>query len=239
MMYILLRKDLFFIHTCEIKKNFIFLNHLKKKKKNSCVEVETMSSYYLLPANLHFKKVQTIPVDIQNKLFQNSNGVDAAEKDQNLNIFFYEDTTEIPSTITATVAQVLAADPSDPTVSIPAYRVHVHGWTNTSVSPTGVLTIVGGFPRSFTSNQMVNNGKTSTVLPQGTLTAYLEGLPGDVISPEVVFISNTTVTITDIPTETHPTWAIELDTPYPLAGPSFMEFDFAFYLFTQPQFTYA
>ena len=198
-----------------------------------------MSSYYLLPANLNFKKVQTIPVDIQNKLFQNSNGVDAAEKDQNLNIFFYEDTDEIPSTITATVAQVLAADPDDPTISIPAYRVHVHGWTNTSVSPAGVLTIVGGFPRSFTSNQLVNINKTSTILPQGTLTAYLEGLPGDVITPEVVFISDNTVTITDIPTETHPTWAVTLDTPYPLAGPSFMEFDFAFYLFTEPQFLYA
>lgn len=204
-----------------------------------------MSSYYLLPANLNFKKVQTIPVDIQNKLFQNSNGVDAAEKNQNLNTFFYEDTTEVPSTITTTVAQILAQDPdvdyvADPTAPlVPAYRVHVHGWTNLAVSPTGVLTIVGGFPRSFTSNQLVNNAKTSVVLPQGTLTAYLEGLPGDFISPEVIILSDNTVTITDIPTETHPTWAVTLDTPYPISGPSFMEFDFAFNLFTQPQFTYA
>lgn len=198
-----------------------------------------MSSYYLLPANLNFKKVETIPVDTKHALLQSFNGVDAAEKIQNLNIVFYEDTTEVESTITATVAQILAADPDDATVNLPAYRVHVHGWTNMAVSPTGVLTIVGGFPRAFTSNQLVNINKTSTILPQGTLTAYAEGLPGDTVTPEVVIISDNTVTITDIPTETHPTWAITLDTPYPLTGPSFMEFDFSFNLYTEPQFTYA
>lgn len=198
-----------------------------------------MSSYYLLPANLNFKKVETIPVDTKHALLQSFNGVEAAEKIQNLNTFFYEDETEVPSTITTTVAQILAQDPDDATAHIPAYRVHVHGWTNLAVSPTGVLTIVGGFPRSFTSNQMVNNAKTSVVLPQGTLTAYLEELPGTLITPEVVILSDNTVTITDIPTETHPTWAVTLDTPYPITGPSFMEFDFSFNLFTQPQFTYA
>jgi len=198
-----------------------------------------MSSYYLLPANLNFKKVETIPVDTKHALLQSFNGVDAAEKIQNLNIVFYDETEEVPSTITATVAQILAADPDDETVQIPAYRVHVHGWTNFAVSPTGVLTIVGGFPRAFTSNQLVNINKTSTILPQGTLTAYEEGLPGDTINPEVVIISDNTVTVTDIPIETHPTWAITLDTPYPLKGPSFMEFDFSFNLYTQPQFTYA
>ena len=198
-----------------------------------------MSSYYLLPANLNFKKVETIPVDTKHALLQSFNGVDAAEKIQNLNIVFYEDTTEVESTITATVAQILAADPDDATVNLPAYRVHVHGWTNMAVSPTGVLTIVGGFPRAFTSNQLVNNAKTSVILPQGTLTAYAEGLPGDTVTPEVVIISDNTVTITDIPTETHPTWAITLDTPYPISGPSFMEFDFSFNLYTEPQFTYA
>jgi len=198
-----------------------------------------MSSYYLLPANLNFKKVETIPVDTKHALLQSFNGVDAAEKIQNLNIVFYEETEEVPSTITATVAQILAADPDDETVQIPAYRVHVHGWTNLAVSPTGVLTIVGGFPRAFTSNQMVNNAKTSVILPQGTLTAYAEGLPGDTVTPEVVIISDNTVTITDIPTETHPTWMVTLDTPYPLSGPSFMEFDFSFNLYIEPQFTYA
>lgn len=198
-----------------------------------------MSSYYLLPANLNFKKVETIPVDTKHALLQSFNGVDAAEKIQNLNIVFYEDTTEVESTITATVAQILAADPDDATVNLPAYRVHVHGWTNMAVSPTGVLTIVGGFPRAFTSNQLVNNAKTSVILPQGTLTAYAEGLPGDTVTPEVVIISDNTVTITDIPTETHPTWAITLDTPYPISGPSFMEFDFSFNLYIEPQFTYA
>ena len=198
-----------------------------------------MSSYYLLPANLNFKKVETIPVDTKHALLQSFNGVDAAEKIQNLNIVFYEDTTEVESTITATVAQILAADPDDATVNLPAYRVHVHGWTNLAVSPTGVLTIVGGFPRAFPSNQLVNNAKTSVILPQGTLTAYAEGLPGDTVTPEVVIISDNTVTITDIPTETHPTWAITLDTPYPLTGPSFMEFDFSFNLYIEPQFTYA
>ena len=198
-----------------------------------------MSSYYILPANLNFKKVETIPVDTKHALLQSFNGVDAAEKIQNLNIVFYDGIEEVPSTITATVAQILAADPDDETVHIPAYRVHVHGWTNLAVSPTGDLTIVGGFPRSFTSNQLVNINKTSTILPQGTLTAYAEGLPGDTVTPEVVIISDNTVTITDIPTETHPTWAITLDTPYPLAGPSFMEFDFSFNLYTEPQFTYA
>lgn len=198
-----------------------------------------MSSYYLLPANLNFKKVETIPVDTKRALLQSFNGVDAAEKIQNLNIFFYEDTLEVPSNITATVAQILAPSPADNTVQIPAYRVHVHGWTNLAVSPTGVLTIIGGFPRSFTSNQMVNPTLASTILPQGTVTAYLEGLPGDVISPEVVIISDTAVTITDLPTETHPTWSVTLDTPYQLTGPSFMEFDFSFNLFIEPQFTYA
>lgn len=198
-----------------------------------------MSSYYLLPANLNFKKVETIPVDTKHALLQSFNGVDAAEKIQNLNIVFYEDTDEVPSTITATVAQILAADPDDATVQIPAYRVHVHGWTNLAVSPTGVLTIVGGFPRAFTSNQLVNIDKTSTILPQGTLTAYADGLPGDTVNPEVVIISDNTVTITDIPTETHPTWAVTLDTPYPLSVASFMEFDFSFNLYIQPQFTYA
>jgi hypothetical protein len=204
-----------------------------------------MSSYYLLPANLNFKKDQTIPVDIQNKLSQNSSGVDAAEKIQNLNTYFYEGTdtnaVEIPSNITTTVAQILAHDPdADPSAPlVPAYRVRVHGWTNLAVTPTDVLTVVGGFPRSFTSNQMVNNLKASTILPQGTLTAYAEGMPGDIIQPEVVFISDNTVTITDIPSETHPTWSITLDTPYPLSGPSFMEFDFSFNLIIQPQFTYA
>jgi hypothetical protein len=198
-----------------------------------------MSSYYLLPANLNFKKVETIPVDTKHALLQSFNGVDAAEKIQNLNIVFYEDVDEIPSTITATVAQILAADPDDETVQIPAYRVHVHGWTNFAVSPAGVLTIVGGFPRAFTSNQMVNNAKTSVILPQGTLTAYAEGLPGDTVTPEVVIISDNTVTITDIPTESIPTWAVTLDTPYPLTGPAFMEFDFSFNLYIEPQFTYA
>lgn len=198
-----------------------------------------MSSYYLLPANLNFKKVETIPVDTRHALLQSFNGVDAAEKIQNLNIVFYEDVDEIPSTITATVAQILAADPDDETVQIPAYRVHVHGWTNFAVSPAGVLTIVGGFPRAFTSNQMVNNAKTSVILPQGTLTAYAEGLPGDTVTPEVVIISDNTVTLTDIPTESIPTWAVTLDTPYPLTGPAFMEFDFSFNLYTEPQFTYA
>jgi len=198
-----------------------------------------MSSYYLLPANLNFKKVETIPVDTKRALLQSFNGVDAAEKIQDLNIFFYEDNIEVPSNITATVAQILAASPADPTVQIPAYRVHVHGWTNLAVSPTGVLTIMGGFPRSFTSNQMVNSALAPTILPQGTVTAYLEGLPGDVIYPEVIIISDTTVTIADLPTETHPTWFVTLDTPYPLSGPSFMEFDFSFNLFIEPQFTYA
>lgn len=198
-----------------------------------------MSSYYILPANLNFKKVQTIPVDTQHKLFQNVNGVEAAQKIQNLNTVFYEDTTEVPSTITTTVAQILAADPDDATTQIPAYRVHVHGWTNLAVNPTGTLTILGGLPRSFTSNQMVNTAKTSTILPQGTITAYEEVMPGDVITPGVVVLSDSTVTLTDIPTEPFPTWAVTLDTPYPLAGASFMEFDFSFNLFTQPQFTYA
>jgi hypothetical protein len=204
-----------------------------------------MSSYYLLPANLNFKKVQTIPVDIQQKLSQNSSGVDAAEKIQNLNTFFYEDTTEVPSNITTTVAQILAQDPdvdyvADPTAPlVPAYRVHVHGWTNMAVEPAGVLTIVGGFPRSFNSNQLVNNTKTSVVLPHGSLTAYAEGLPGDHVVPEVVILSDTTVTVTDIPTEPFPTWAVTLDTPYLTAGPAFMEFDFSFNLFTQAQFNYA
>jgi hypothetical protein len=202
-----------------------------------------MSSYYLLPANLNFKKVETIPVDTKHALLQSFNGVDAAQKIQNLNTFFYEGSgetaVEIESTITTTVAQILAADPDDVTVQIPAYRVHVHGWTNLAVTPTGELTIVGGFPRAFTSNQLVNINKTSTILPQGTLTAYAEGLPGDTVTPEVVIISDNTVTITDIPTETHPTWAIMLDTPYPLSGPSFMEFDFSFNLYIEPQFTYA
>lgn len=204
-----------------------------------------MSSYYLLPANLNFKRVQSIPADIQIKLSQNTSGVDAAEKIQNLNTFFYEDTSEVPSTITTTVAQILAQDPdvdysADPTAPlVPAYRVRVHGWTQMAVEPTGVLTIVGGFPRSFNSNQMVNNAKTSTVLPQGTLTAYAEGLPGDLVTPEVIILSDTTVTLTDIPTEPLPTWAVTLDTPYPIAGPSFMEFDFSFNLFIQAQFNYA
>lgn len=204
-----------------------------------------MSSYYLLPANLNFKRVQTIPADIQIKLSQNTSGVDAAEKIQNLNTFFYEETDEVPSNITTTVAQILAQDPdvdyiADPTAPlVPAYRVRVHGWTNVSVEPTGVLTIVGGLPRSFTSNQIVNNAKTSVVLPHGTLTAYAEALPGDTIIPEVLLLSDTTVTITDIPTEPFPTWAVTLDTPYPTAGPAFMEFDFSFNLFTQPQFNYA
>jgi hypothetical protein len=201
-----------------------------------------MSSYYLLPANLNFKKVETIPVDTKHALLQSFSGVEAAEKIQNLNIVFYEDLVEVPATITATVAQILAQDPSAPTnpfAQIPAYRVHVHGWTNLAVSPTGVLRIVGGFPRSFTSNQLVNNAKTSTILPQGTITAYLEGLPGNIVSPSVVIISDNTVEFSDIPAETHPTWAVTLDTPYPLDGPSFMEFDFSFNLFIQPQFTYA
>lgn len=198
-----------------------------------------MSSYYLLPANLNFKKVETIPVDTKHALLQSFNGVDAAEKIQNLNTFFYEDDVEVESTITTTVAQILAADPDDTTVHIPAYRVHVHGWTNMSVSPVGVLTIVGGFPRAFTSNQMVNINKTPTILPQGTLTAYAEALPGEPVQPEVVILSDNTVTITDLPAETHPTWAVTLDTPYPLTGPAFMEFDFSFNLYTEPQFIYA
>lgn len=204
-----------------------------------------MSSYYLLPANLHFKKVQTIPVDIQNKLLQNTSGVDAAEKIQNLNTYFYEDTTPVPSNITTTVAQILAEDPDvDYTANplaplVPAYRVHVHGWTKMAVEPTGEIRIVGGLPRSFNSNQMVNNAKASTVLPQGTLTAYGEVLPGDILTPEKVFISDTTVDITDIPTDSHPTWAVILNVPYPLSGPSFMEFDFSFNLFIEPQFLYA
>lgn len=198
-----------------------------------------MSSYYLLPANLNFKKVETIPVDTKHALLQSFNGVDAAEKIQNLNIIFVEDDQIVDSTITATVAQILAADPDDETVLLPAYRVHVHGWTNLAVSPTGVLTIIGGFPRSFTSNQMVDINKVSTILPQGTLTGYEEGLPGDTVTPQVVILSDNTVSITDIPTETHPTWVVTLDTPYPLAGPSFMEFDFSFNLYIQPQFTYA
>lgn len=202
-----------------------------------------MSSYYLLPANLNFKKVETIPVDTKHALLQSFNGVDAAEKIQNLNSVFYEGTDEVPSTITTTVAQILAQDPDapdDPNAQIPAYRVHVHGWTNLAVSPTGDLTIVGGFPRAFTSNQMVNINKASAVLPQGTVTAYgPEPLPGDTVIPEVMFISDTTVTITDLPTDPVPNWSITLDTPYPKLPLSFMEFDFSFDLYTEPQFTYA
>ena len=199
-----------------------------------------MSSYYILPANLNFKKVQTIPVDTQHRLFQNLNGIEAAQKIQNLNTFFYEDDVEVPSTITTTVAQVLANDPDNVTAQIPAYRVHVHGWTNLAVNPTGALNIVGGLPRSFTSNQMVNTSKTSTILPQGTLTLYTEPVtPGEIVVPGSIIISDTAVVLNDIPTEPFPTWVVSIDTPYPLLGDTFIEFDFSFNLYTQPQFTYA
>lgn len=209
-----------------------------------------MSSYYLLPANLNFKRVQSIPFDIQNKIFQNNSGVNAAEKIQELNSFFYNGTEAIPSTITTTVAQILAQDPdvdyvTDPLAPlVPAYRVHVHGWTNVAVTaePEGPLNIIGGFPRSFNSNQLVNNAKTSVVLPQGTLTAYAEEPAGDTVTPHVVILSDNTVTLTDInstPSDPFPNWSVSIDIPYPGVYPSFMEFDFSFNLFIEPQFTYA
>jgi hypothetical protein len=208
-----------------------------------------MSSYYLLPANLNFKKVETIPVDTKHALLQSFNGVEAATKIQNLNIALYADDTEVPSNITATVSQILAQDPDvnydpdtggDPNAPlVPAYRVHVNGWTNVAAAttPAASILIAGGFPRSTTSNQLVNILKASVVLPQGTMTAFVETVPGEVVDPNVFIIGDIPVEFDE--TDNIPTWTVPITPPYPELTNAFLEFDFSFNLFTQPQFLYA
>lgn len=196
-----------------------------------------MSTYYLLPGNWNIGPVQTIPVDPFNKIHQSESGVNAAEKVQNLNTVLMDVTNEttISANIKTTVAQVRATDPDDSTKEVPAYLIHVVGWTNGAVADFGELQLLGGFPRCFNKDQNVDPAKASYVLPQGTLTVFETPLLGTPITPQVYMLGDTEVVLSDVsttPSASIPNWAITLDSPY-IQTDSILEFDLSFYLFVQ------
>lgn len=157
---------------------------------------------YVYPGNLNFRTVQSIPVDINHKLRQGSNGVDAATKIQDLHVEVIADgNVDKNAVVTCTVAQVVVPHVvGGNTVKVPAYRVNVNGWTSTTDS-VNTLAFRGGFPRSFTSDQNVNPTAVSAVLPEGTITTY-EAMPEveqNVLCqfPAVVLIGGLPVTLVD------------------------------------------
>lgn len=196
-----------------------------------------MSTYYLLPANLHQGTVQGLPTDVKHKIQQNQSGVEAAEKVQNLNTHLKDGSTDVDATIKTTVASVLApwidteAYPEPTTSNIPAYRIHVSGWTNSQHIPEGTLTVVGGFPRSFTSGQDVDPSKQPSILPHGTLTSYATTLLGDAVTPQVTILTDTDVILADIPNTNFPSWTVTLPDVYSPDESQVIQFDFSFYLY--------
>ena len=189
---------------------------------------------YVYPGNLNVRTVQTIPVDVTNKLRQGSNGVDAATKVQDLHVQVFADDVEVPATVNCTVASVLVPQVvSGQTVQVPAYRVNVNGWTNTA-DEVSFLKIVGGFPRAFTSDQNVNPTKASSVLPEGTITSYDQvAEPALCVFPTVVLIGGLPVTLKDKnESVAYPTWEV-LAEEY-CTGSSQHNFNFSFHLIVQP-----
>ena len=188
---------------------------------------------YVYPGNLNFRSIQSIPVETQIKLRQGANGVDAATKIQDLHVQVMTGGTEIPSTVTCTVASVLATNSAGNVA--PAYRVQVNGWTNEAVSSLDTLTFVGGFPRAFTSDQNVNPTEASNVLPTGTITLYdVLGDSSDLcLFPTVSLIGNKPVVLKDkADDEAYPTWNLVASNYCPTE--SLLQFNFAFNLFVQP-----
>lgn len=186
---------------------------------------------YVYPGNLNFRSIQTIPVDTTNKLRQSSNGVDAAQKIQDLHVKVMAGGVELSSTVTCTVASVLATNSKG--VVAPAYRVHVNGWTNSAVAVSS-LSFLGGFPRAFTSDQNVNPTEASAVLPEGTLTTYdQQTLPDQCLFPTVVLIGGNPVVLKDKNVNVaYPTWNLNA-TNYCTTA-SVVNFNFSFNLFVQP-----
>lgn len=193
---------------------------------------------YVYPGNLNYRSIQTIPVDISNKLRQDSNGVDAATKVQNLHVdvFVNNSTVATPAVVNCTVASVLVpVVESGVTLQKSAYLVNVHGWTTTA-QDVNTLTWVGGFPRAFTSDQNVNPLKASNVLSTGTITTY-EDAPTQTDPlcqfPAVVLMGNYPVVLSDKAEGTDwPTWTVTAKNY--CTGASKHNFNFSFHLFVQP-----
>lgn len=198
-----------------------------------------MSTYYLLPGNLCIGTVEPIPTDVKHKIQQNQNGVNAAEKVQNLNTKLFDASTleEVDATIKTTVASVLApwTDPEAVTPTekqIPAYLVHVTGWTNDALTEVPALSVVGGFPRAFNSAQNVDPTKETSIRPHGTMTCYPTDLLGDATTPSVTILTDTAVTLADIPDTNFPSWTVSLPESYS-SDSNVVQFDFSFFLFIQ------
>jgi hypothetical protein len=191
---------------------------------------------YVYPGNLNYRTIQTIPVDTTNKLRQGSNGVDAAQKVQDLHVQVFADGVEVDASVTSTVASVLVPQVvSGKTVQVPAYRVNVNGWTNTA-DEVRFLKFVGGFPRAFTSDQNVNPTKASAVLPEGTITSYestnLDPSPLCVF-PSVVLVGGLPVVLKDKNENVKwPTWELVVEEYCTVTSQH--NFNFSFHLLVQP-----
>lgn len=188
--------------------------------------------YYLLPANLYYSKVQTIPVDIKLPLLQNQNAAQAATKVQNLYTYLFDGptaNTPIPTTFKTTVSEVMAPlSKGTVTTMVPAYLVNVSGWSTEAVATptTAALTFDGGFPTSFMSTKSVDFSVLTNVLAQGTFTTFTEA--AGVLTPEVNQIPPTTAL-----TLTKDAWTVSMPATITLAADSYFEFDFSFYLYIQ------
>ena len=202
-----------------------------------------MSSYYLLPGNLHYSKVQTIPVDIQQGLNKADNAAASALQVQNLNTKFYfsddgqtmKPSGGIPANITTTVTSTTAKDASGK--SRPAYLVHVTGSTDGPAPPeiadATELWLLGGLPYSSTSLSVVDTNTNSVILPGGTMTTFLPVDPGDALTPEVYSITGNEVLLSGVSADNDfPTWSTEIPASYITTdADSDISFDFSFYLF--------
>lgn len=187
---------------------------------------------YVYPGNLNFRSIQSIPSETQIKLRQSANGVDAATKTQDLHVKVLIGGAEVDSTVTCTVSSVVATNSAGNVV--PAYRVQVNGWTNDVVVSPDTITFVGGFPRSFTSDQNVNPTEASNVLPWGTVTVYEPSLQEDLcLFPSVSLIGGKAVALKDkAESEDYPTWNLVVSSYCPQE--SLLQFNFSFNLFVQP-----
>lgn len=174
-----------------------------------------MGSLYLLPGNLSYSRIQTIPADAEAQLRHAVAGTDQATKVQNLNTLLYiNEINTAAASITTTVAQVIAPtydENGDLIGNAPCYRVSVSGWSDEPVDPT-TLYIVGGFPRSPNNAQNVNSNRTVYVNSNGLLELYPATLTSDAVTPTIYVIPNTTlVTMFDADNNlAFPYWLVEI-----------------------------
>lgn len=170
-----------------------------------------MSAYHYSNLSIESIEIQTV-----NQLNRLLNGVNQANKIQNLGIQFISDGDVIDASFTSTVSEVVVN-------YRPAFLVHIIGWTTIPARPSSPLSLTGGFPSSSTHKTSIDIDTQTSLIPQSVINVIATT---DISAIPVSFI------MTDSSIELSTSgWTIDLSPTITYTANSLLQFDFSFHLF--------